>query len=440
MAAWSERLRGVRASWTIGVLAASLRLGLVLAHSPADYLFSDMSVYDLRAHNLLSGQLTAWDTFTPCGYPWLLSVVYRLLPASGPLAVGVLQAVLGGFCAGLTHRMGLRLWSSPWPPLAAGLLTALHAPLILYSGFLLTETIAAFLIVLTTLGLLRAVERRAPRELLWTGLGLGAAVVVRPNLLPFYPLLGLWLWPAMGSLRRALPAFGLVMLGGLPVLGASAAHNSPLVGRLSVLGTNGGLNFYLNFSEVRAIRYRDKLNDHTILPTPNEMRYRRDQRSRVPFYDDGHYYRLGVERIAERPRRLWRAGRNLPAAAGLGKLAYWPGWERLDPFLECASVGFFYAAIAPGLLWLLLLGGSRRLFQPEHRVRQLLVAWLATCGLVVWLFLGDPRLRVPFDALWILLAVDAYAALALRLRAPRRGSAGPALAAPTQYVRDNRWR
>jgi hypothetical protein len=416
--AWIERLRGVGASWTIGVFAALLRLGFVLAHSPASDLSSDMWVYDHRARNLLSGPLTAWDTFTPCGYPWLLSVMYRLWPASGPLAVGVLQAVLGGAAAGLTHRIGLRLWPTRWPPVAAGLLTALHVPLLLYSGFLLTETIAAFLIVLATLGLLRGVERRAPGELLWTGLCLGAAAVVRPNLLPFYPLLGLWLWPAMGGLRRALLSFGLVLLGGLPALGASAAHNSRLVGRPSLLGTNGGLNFYLNFSEVRTIRYRDQWNDHTITPLPSLMRYRRDERSQVPFYDDGHYYQLGLERIAERPARLWRAGRNLRDTAGLGKLAYWPGWEELDPFLERASVGFFYAAIAPGLLWLLLLAGSRHLFRPEHRVRQLLVAWLVTCGLVAWLFLGDPRLRVPFDPLWILLAVDAYAALALRLQGP----------------------
>jgi 4-amino-4-deoxy-L-arabinose transferase-like glycosyltransferase len=418
---WSERLRGVGASWMIGVLAASLRVGFVLAHSPADHVFSDMWVYDHRARNLLSGQLTAWDTFTPCGYPWLLSVMYRLWPASGPLAVGVLQAVLGGACAALTHRIGLRLWQSHWPPLAAGLLTALHVPLVLYSGFLMTETIAAFLIVLTTLGLLRGVERRAPGELLWAGVCLGAAAVVRPNLLPFYPLLGLWLWPAMGSRRRALLAFGFVLLGSLPVLGAAAAHNSRLLGRPSLLGSNGGLNFYLNFSEVRTIRYRDRQNDHTITPLPNRMRYRRDERSHVPFYDEGHYYRLGLERIAERPARLWRAGRNLPAAAGLGKLDYWPGWKELDPFLERASLGFFYAAITPSLLWLLLLGGSGRLFRPEHRLRQLLVAWLATCAVVAWLFLGDPRLRVPFDALWILLAVDAYAALGLRLRRWRPG-------------------
>lgn len=416
MATRTERLRSVHASWSIGVLAALLRLGFVLAHSPASYVFSDMWVYDHRARNLLSGQLTAWDTFTPCGYPWLLSVVYRLWPASGPLAIGVLQAVLGGACAGLTHRIGLRLWPGGWPPLAAGLLTALHVPLILYSGFLMTETISAFLITLVTLGLLRGVERRAPGELLWAGLCLGAAAVIRPNLLPFYPLLALWLWRAMGGPRRALLALGFVLLGGLPVLVASAAHNSRLVGKPSLLGTNGGLNFYLNFSEVRTIRYRDRMNDHAITPLPSLMRYRRDERSQVPFYDDGYYYRLGLARIAERPARLWRAGRNLPDAAGLGTLSYWPGWQEIDPLLAQASVGFFCAGIAPALLWLLLLGGSGRLFQPEHRLRQLLAAWLATCALVAWLFLGDPRLRVPFDAVWILLAVDAYAALALRLR------------------------
>jgi hypothetical protein len=415
-----ERLRGPGTSWAIGIFGALVRLAFVRVHSPADHVFSDMWVYDHRAHNLISGQLSAWDSFTPCGYPWLLSMVYRLSPEGGPALVGVLQAVLGGACAALTQRIGLRLWRGGGAPLAAGLLTALHVPLVLYSGFLMTETLSAFLLVLTSLLLLRALGRRAPGEFLWAGLCLGAAAVVRPNLLPFYPLLALWLLPALG-LRRAVLALALVLLGGLPVLGAAAAHNTRLVGKPSLLGTNGGLNFYLNFSEVRTIRYRDRLNDHGITPLPSLMRYQQDERSRVPFYDDGYYYRRGLERIQEQPARLWRATRNLSDAAGLGPLAYWPGWRDHEPFLERASRGFCYLALAPALLWLVLLGGSGRLFRPEHRPRQLLAAWLLSGAFVTWLFLGDPRIRVPFDALWILLALDAYVALAARLRAWRAG-------------------
>jgi hypothetical protein len=299
-------------------------------------------------------------------------------------------------------------------PLAAGLLTALHLPLVLYTGFLLTETPSAFLVVLTTWLSLRALERRAPGDFILAGLALGAATVVRPNLLPFYPLFGVWLWRTLGA-RRAALALGLVLLGGLPVLGAAAAHNSRLLGKPSLLGTNGGLNFYLNFSEVRTIRYRDQLNDHAITPLPNLMRYTRDERSFVPFYDDGHYYRLGLQQIGERPARLRRALRNLPDSAGLGTLAYWPGWRDHDVLVERASVGFFYVVVVPALAWLAWLLLSGGLLRAGQRVQSLLGLWLVSGAFVAWLFLGDPRIRVPFDALWLLLALDAYAALAARL-------------------------
>jgi hypothetical protein len=59
---------------------------------------------------------------------------------------------------------------------------------------------------------------------------------------------------------------------------------------------------------------------------------------------------------------------------------------------------------------------GRRLWKPELRIQLLLTLWIASSMLVMYLFLGDPRIRVPFDPLLWLLATDAYHALILRLR------------------------
>jgi 4-amino-4-deoxy-L-arabinose transferase-like glycosyltransferase len=395
------------------VLGAAVRLAFVLGlHRPGDFVFSDMWVYDHRAHNLLSGDLGPWDTFTPCGYPAWLAFVYSF---GGPVLVGVLHALMGGLCAALTHRIALRMWPGEIAPLAAGLATALHLPLVFYSGLLLTEGPSALMVVLTTWLLLLAMERKWAGGLLLAGLSLGVAAVVRPNLLVFYLLLPIWLWRQLPR-RRAALAFLLIVAGSTPPIVGAAVHNTRLLGAPSLLGTNGGLNFYLNFSEVRTIRYRDTRQDHAITPIPNLLRYEQDERSQVPFYDDGYYYHRGLDKIAERPLRALRALRNIPDGLGVGSLGYWPGWKGCDRLLRDFGVAFFWLVIFPALAWVLTLTLGRRLWKPELRIQLLLTLWIASSMLVMYLFLGDPRIRVPFDPLLWLLATDAYHALILRLR------------------------
>jgi hypothetical protein len=423
-------MRGSGASWAIGALGAGVRVVFVLwVHPPGDFVFSDMWVYDHRAHNLLSGELGPWDTFTPCGYPLFLALVYSM--GGGPALAGVLQALMGGLCAALTHRIGLRMWAaSSIAPFAAGLATALHVPLVFYCGFLLTESLSALLVVLATWLLLRAAERKWAGGHLLAGLCLGVAAVVRPNLITFYPLLLLWLWRQL-PLRRAALAFILIVAGSTPPIAGAAFHNSRLLGAPSLLGTNGGLNFYLNFSEVRTIRYRDPLQDHAITPIPNLLRYHEDERSQVPFYDDGYYYRRGLDAIAQRPLRALRALRNIRDGFGVGLLGYWPGWRGYDGLLRGFSLAFFWLVILPGLTWVLGLALRGPLWRPKCRVQLLLALWIASSMLVMYLFLGDPRIRVPFDPLLWLLAIDAYRALGVWVRRRRGGQHLPETVATT---------
>ncbi|MGD8825052.1 MAG: glycosyltransferase family 39 protein [Myxococcales bacterium] len=409
----NEGMRGPGATWAIGVLGAGVRLAFVLwVHPPGDFLSSDMWVYDHRAHDLLSGNLGPWETFTPCGYPVFLALMYSM--GGSAVLAGILQALMGGLCAALTHRIALRIWPGGVAPLAAGIATASHLPLVFYTGFLLTEAPSALLVVLVTWLLLRAVERKRAAGYLLAGLCFGVAVVVRPNLILFYPLIPLWLWRQLPR-RHAVLTFALIVAGSVPPIAGAAIHNTRLLGSPSLLGTNGGLNFYLNFSEVRTIRYRESQQDHAITPIPNLLRYRKDERSEVPFYDDGYYYRRGLDAIAERPVRALRALRNIPDGLGVGLLGYWPGWRGHDRLLRGFSIAFFWLVIFPGLTWVLGLALRGPLWKPECRVQLLVGLWIASSILVMLLFLGDPRIRVPFDPLLWLLAIDAYRALYSRL-------------------------
>jgi hypothetical protein len=381
-------------------------------HPPGDFVFSDMSVYQQRAKNLLSGNANAWDTFTPVGYPALLAAIYAL--GGSPLVVGVLQALLGAATAAITALLALRVFKHPALAWAVGLVGALHLPAVLYAGYLLTETLFAFLLVAACWLLAWTLERTSQRALLLSGgvlgLVLGAAASVRPNLLLFLPFVPVLLW--LGSerrWRRALPLFAVVLLGFFLPVGAVAARNGRLLGRPS-LGTNGGLNFYLNVADVRGVRFKEGRAVHRITPIPNLVRFPRDEDEeevRVPFYDDAHYYQRGLALLRERPARLvLRGASNLAEAAGVGRQGYWP--ESDTRLTRAHRRSFFIAALLPSLAGALLLAGRRR-WAARENLPLLAAAALVLSNLVtVLFFLGDPRMRVPFDALTTLLAAAAY--------------------------------
>lgn len=398
---------------SVFAVAALLRLVFVCRfHSPQDFIFSDMWVYDHRARDLLSGSSNAWDTFTPAGYPAFLAVVYAL--GGNAALIGVLQALLGAATASLTSTLALRCFGRPLLGLLLGLLVALHVPGVLYTGFLLTETVFAFLLVSACWLLVWSVERTTPRGV-WlgsAGLGLllGAAAATRPNLILFMPFVPLLLWLGHGrSRRRALLAFAVVLAGFMLPVGVSAARNSRLLGRPAFLGTNGGLNFYLNVADVRGVRFRDRQGTHRITPIPNLVRFPRDEDEegvRVPFYDEAHYYGRGLALLRERPARLLRGASNVTEAAGVGVQGYWPADD--DRLSRSHRQLFFFMALLPSIVGVLLLARQRRWAAPQHLALLAATALVLSNLVTVFFFLGDPRMRVPFDPLFMLLAAGGY--------------------------------
>jgi hypothetical protein len=421
--------------WLRLLFAASalLRLVFVLSlHPTRDYVFSDMQSYDLVALELLTGQVNVWHAFRPVGYSFLLAFVYVLTDVSRTF-VGVLQALMGAALAPWTAQLARAAGASRLTSLLVGSLVGSSIPLILYCGLLLTEIPSAFFLVL---GLkLLMVERREPRSpyvsLLYAGLCLGLAGAVRPNFLLVYPVIALYLWHAIGraGLRR-LPAWALFGSGlTLPLLGV-CAHNSRALGRPTGPSANGGLNFYLNFADVHTIQYQGPMGQYWISPVPNGFDHTRQELTSVPLFEDAHYYARGLAYVVEHPESLLAALQNFPEAAGIGRQLLWPHWPGHELLLRGYAYGFFALVLLPALVALGLLARAayrgfrtRSAAAPDgelvirrpNPVALTLAALCASSALPIYLFLGDPRVRVPFDPLWIVLAGLAFDALWARL-------------------------
>lgn len=176
----------------------------------------------------------AWAHY-PVGYSAALALVYRVF-GSGLLVGPIFGAILGTLIAVTTHRVA-RYFLSPGRARIAGALVALHPGLIAYSALLMSEPLAAWLILLVLWSALALGHR--PKGLVLVGVLLGFSALVRP--------LSLFLLPALLLVRPRpwLRAFGQTAVIGsiaLIVIAPWTIRNCRVMDGCALISTNGGWN------------------------------------------------------------------------------------------------------------------------------------------------------------------------------------------------------
>ena len=366
-----------------------------LGEHPLDlYLVSNMAFFDASARHLAAGDFSVVDAFTPVGYPALLLPAYAW--SKNPyLVVGFAQAVLGALTASLAHVLALRLTRSAWAALAAGLAVALYLPLVVYGGFLLTETTFAFLVTLFACALPDPAAPPRHGRTVIAGLVLGVATAVRPNLVLAFPLLALHAI----RLRRASPRPAgwstplRALAFALPVLAVVAVHTTRVAGRPTLTATNGGVNFFLGHCECRAVTFPPGGGVGLVSGYENRKRYTEVIASPHRADDQGYYYRRTLALLAQDPARLVRAivdvGDGL-VLTGLGPWPdqpYYPGWMGHEDALRAFGVWFAWLGIVPAMVYAALRAFRRRRGPPEA-LRGVVYALLGGMLATLYLFLG----------------------------------------------------
>jgi cytochrome b561 len=223
--------------WLWAILAASVFVRLGAAFYLGDVvdappLLTDQRSYHFLAVRLLEGHGYSfeedWYPFTPADtptahwsflYPLFLAVVYGVLGVH-PLAARVVQAVIGGLLLPwMVYRLARTLFG-PSPPLTPSLLkrergqrgeshllpliaaaiAAVYGYFILYAATLMTETFYIVILLWSLDEGLKLGERLQSRHdvalalPLRLGLSLGLAALLRQSILPWVPVLFLWLF------------------------------------------------------------------------------------------------------------------------------------------------------------------------------------------------------------------------------------------------------
>lgn len=229
----------------IVLLALLLRVGYIL-YSPADLWAYDERIYDLIARNMQNGYGFCYApgyrlAWRPPLYPIYLFFVYSLLDHSY-LIVRLLQSVFGTATVLITYKLGSRIFNERVGLLAA-IITALYPSLILYTRFLLTETLFILLFVAATLSLHKISDLPLFGSSI-AGLFLGLAALCKPATLLIVPILSIWLLSMMPRIKDALINFTFLCLAILSIIIPWTIRNYVVFHEVVLISTNGGLNLF----------------------------------------------------------------------------------------------------------------------------------------------------------------------------------------------------
>jgi len=264
-------------------LAAGLILRVLFVTVHDRPLISDEREYDRLAFQLASTGSYCIDgiptSYRPIGYPAILGVIY-FVAGHHPQAVKYLQACTDITTALLIYLL-LAAYSMRVRVLAAGLWAG-YLPAILYSNFLLSESLFTFILVLMAYLLMRGSGNKLGAALI--GICGGVLVLMKPSVIVFLALLPLVMAMLHQPLKNLVPA----AIAFLFVVFPWSARNYVTFGTSS-LSSNGGINLLIGNNPEATGAYSVRF-DTTILLA-----------SRGEFETDRTAYRLATRYIFEHP-------------------------------------------------------------------------------------------------------------------------------------------
>jgi 4-amino-4-deoxy-L-arabinose transferase-like glycosyltransferase len=261
-----RRTAGRRALVAVLALALALRLAFAFGYWVDKNLTRDEREYLSLARSLVAGHGFVYDEAVRSGsvdpfgrapgYPVFLALVgggFRVTE-SVPTSVKIAQAILGTMGVLMVGLLARRL-AGDRAGLAAAFIAACYPPLVWISAYAFSEALfwpLGLLIAWQFDGLVAGPgptaegpretlgpRRRALGLALLCGVVTGIAVLVRPAMLFFIPLAGLWL-----LYKRRLAAVVVFALGTIVVVAPWTIRNYSHYGRFVLVASEGGVTFW----------------------------------------------------------------------------------------------------------------------------------------------------------------------------------------------------
>lgn len=232
-------------------VALILRLGAaIVLPLPDDFMY--LTEPGRTAVNLVSGRGYTYDfygtrpdspllAFVPPLHPGLIAL--SLFFPDPALVYGMLQALLGTLTVGLLYQLAIGMAGRRAGTLA-GWGAALYPSHILLASQPHSATLHACCLVAVLLACWRVYRRPTVGRALLAGGLVGLFALGRPQIVAFVPIVVGWLWLKRVRGRRLWQVAGALALATAVMILPWSIRNTLLLGRLTLISTNGGINFW----------------------------------------------------------------------------------------------------------------------------------------------------------------------------------------------------
>jgi 4-amino-4-deoxy-L-arabinose transferase-like glycosyltransferase len=400
------------------LLAAALiiRLLVFFAGVERGTFYPDESEYMELAKNLANDQGFSYKgnltSFRPPGFPFLISLVFRLFDSTSPVPVRAMQILFSLATVWVIYRLGRDGWGEKVGLLAAGIF-AFYPSLIGFNNILLSEPSYIFFISLTCWMMLRHLQKPSIWWVAGSGVSMGLGVLIRDTLFYAGPVTILFLIGHAWRDRRYGWRHVWTFAGGfLLVIAPWSVRNTLLHGQLTTISTVGGINLYLCNQ------------DETPLIHPGSIFIERAQQGHDGYYYDSLFPELDAASETAKQNLAMRKGLEYmlanPGITALRSLVrfvdFW-GQERLvinqvmSDYYGKASLAVLLAVIAAifvsysGVVVSACFGYSFAKLRPFDVYGLVFIAYYAGMHTLV---LGIPRYHIPLLPFLAVVAARAF--------------------------------
>jgi 4-amino-4-deoxy-L-arabinose transferase-like glycosyltransferase len=393
----------------------AVRLAFGLLYWVGKPLTHDEREYLALAQSIAAGRGFAYEPGHESGttqqfgrapvYPLFLAAIGagRADHDAAPAGVKVAQSFVGALAVWVIGLIAWRL-GGPAAGLASAWIAAVYPPLIWIDAYVLTEALYCALALSTALALDRAIDRADAAQpwktwAIAAGALCGVAILVRPAMLFFLPVAGVWLF-----LRHRLALAAIVILTSLLVVAPWTVRNYRTYGRFVLVASEGGVTFWTGNHPLAR-------GEGDLAANPDikvaEIAFRARHPDLTAEQLEPLYYREAVEYIAHHP--VWWVGL-------LGRKLFYT-FVPIGPSYTLHSTLYAASSIVSYLLLVpFAIAGvraHRRRGQPALRAPkgpEALFLLAASAALVCVLFFPQERFRIPVIDPALIVCVGLFAA------------------------------
>jgi 4-amino-4-deoxy-L-arabinose transferase-like glycosyltransferase len=274
-----------RLLWGVLAIAFLLRLAVALALPIEFGNRADTEEYLAVADNLLTNGVFGEQkgvpyAVIPPGYPLLIAGVFAVSGDNNLYALRVVQALLGVLIIWQTYVIGRESLSS-YVGLGAATIMALYPPWLLYTNFLLTESLYTLFALGFILYLVRSLKAPTAKNVALAAVWYALALLTRETLIALPLLLPLLCWWANLPLRQWLRNGFLFAVTVLIVISPWLARNALTFGYAFYTERTNAIRFQLSGSGYLSSRFekwveeRDKSPEESLSSKNLEESYQR---------------------------------------------------------------------------------------------------------------------------------------------------------------------